>query len=79
MTGAILAGYVATWFTALAHAPAIDVTAVLVVAAIITGLLNVAVKGTALTAGTTAGMALVALGAGCVVLAARRQISMVPA
>jgi drug/metabolite transporter (DMT)-like permease len=71
LTGAILAAYVATWFTALANAPAIDVTAVLVVAAIVTALLNAAVNGTTVTAGAATGMVLVALGAGFVALAAR--------
>jgi drug/metabolite transporter (DMT)-like permease len=46
VTGLILAGYVATWFTALAYAPAIDVTAVLVVGAVVTGILSSAVHGT---------------------------------
>jgi len=45
VTGVILAGYVATWFAALSLAPAVDVTAVLVVAAVITTLLADAVNG----------------------------------
>ena len=49
LTGVVLAGYVALWFSALALAPAVDVTAVLVVAAVVTGVLNVAVKGSAMT------------------------------
>jgi uncharacterized membrane protein YdcZ (DUF606 family) len=39
-TGAILAAYVATWLAALSRAPAVDVTAVLVAASIITALLE---------------------------------------
>src|SRR5664280_2794687 len=39
VTGVILAGYVSTWFAALSRAPAVDVTAVLVVGAVITCLL----------------------------------------
>jgi drug/metabolite transporter (DMT)-like permease len=45
LTGLILAGYVSTWFAALSRAPAVDVTAVLVVGAVITALLAAAVKG----------------------------------
>jgi drug/metabolite transporter (DMT)-like permease len=45
LTGAVLAGYVSTWFAALSRAPAVDVTAVLVVGAVITALLAAAVKG----------------------------------
>jgi drug/metabolite transporter (DMT)-like permease len=47
-TGAILAVYVATWYAALARAQAVDVTAVLVVGAVVTALLDAAVKGKAL-------------------------------
>lgn len=63
VTGAVLAGYVALWFTALALAPAVDVTAVLVVAAVVTGVLNVVVKGAAVTTWTAAGMLIVLAGA----------------
>lgn len=45
LTGVILAGYVSTWFAALSRAPAVDVTAVLVVGAVITALLAAVVKG----------------------------------
>jgi len=45
LTGVILAGYVSTWFAALSRAPAVDVTAVLVVGAVITALLAAAVNG----------------------------------
>jgi len=48
VTGAILAGYVSTWFAALSRAPAVDVTAVLVIGAVITALLAAVVKGTPL-------------------------------
>jgi drug/metabolite transporter (DMT)-like permease len=48
LTGVILAGYVATWFAALARAQAVDVTAVLVLAALITAGLNAVVNGTPL-------------------------------
>ena len=45
VTGVILAAYVSTWFAALSRAPAVDVTAVLVVAAVITAGLASAVNG----------------------------------
>jgi len=63
VTGGILAGYVALWFSALALAPAVDVTAVLVVAAVVTGVLNVIVKGASVTGWTAAGMLIVLAGA----------------
>jgi drug/metabolite transporter (DMT)-like permease len=44
-TGVLLAGYVGTWFAALARAQAVDVTAVLVLGAPITAGLSVAVSG----------------------------------
>jgi len=72
VTGAILAGYVATWFGALSLAPAVDVTAVLVVAAIVTGLLNAAVNGAVPTGATAFGMVLLATGAGLIALAQAR-------
>ena len=49
LTGALLAGYVSTWFAALSRAPAVDVTAVLVLGAVITALLAAAVGAQPLT------------------------------
>jgi drug/metabolite transporter (DMT)-like permease len=72
LTGLILAGYVALWFSALALAPAVDVTAVLVVAAVVTGVLNVAVKGSALTGWTGTGMLIVLAGGALAVAAGTR-------
>ena len=72
LTGVILAGYVALWFAALAAAPAVDVTAVLVVAAVITAVLNIAVKGTATTAATGVGLAIVLAGTALALVAGRR-------
>lgn len=46
VTGVLLAAYVATWFAALARAYAVDVTAVLVLAAPLTAALDAAAKGT---------------------------------
>jgi len=48
VTGVLLAGYVGTWFAALTRAQAVDVTAVLVLAAPVTAALSAVVKGTAL-------------------------------
>ncbi|GAA4397668.1 hypothetical protein GCM10023168_02860 [Fodinibacter luteus] len=48
VTGILLAGYVGTWFAALARAQAVDVTAVLVLAAPVTAALGIALDGSAL-------------------------------
>ncbi|OIQ83982.1 EamA-like transporter family protein [mine drainage metagenome] len=48
LTGVILAAYVGTWFSALARAQAVDVTAVLVLGAIVTAALGAAVQGAVL-------------------------------
>lgn len=45
LTGVLLAGYVGTWFAALKRAPAVDVTAVLVLAAPVTAALNAVADG----------------------------------
>jgi drug/metabolite transporter (DMT)-like permease len=74
VTGLILAGYVATWYSALARARAVDVTAVLVFGAIITALLQASVQGVAL--GPQAlGLALVSLGAITIATLSMRQPS----
>lgn len=46
LTGVLLAGYVSTWFAALSRAGALDVTAVLVLGAIVTAILSAIVRGT---------------------------------
>jgi drug/metabolite transporter (DMT)-like permease len=51
LTGALLATYVATWFAALQRAQAVDVTAVLVLAAPITAALSAVVDGVPLQQG----------------------------
>jgi drug/metabolite transporter (DMT)-like permease len=66
VTGVILAAYVATWFAALARAQAVDVTAVLVVAAPVTALLSSYVHHTPIRP-QLSGLALVALGAAMIV------------
>jgi drug/metabolite transporter (DMT)-like permease len=65
LTGVLLAGYVATWLAALALAPAVNVTAMLVAAVPVTVLLQAVVQHTALHAN---GLGLVL--AGCVLVAA---------
>ena len=74
LTGLILAGYVALWFSALHLAQAVDVTAVLVIAAVVTGALNVAVKGNAVTVWTGTGMIIVAIGGVLAAAASRRAV-----
>ena len=72
ITGVLLFGYVATWYTALARAQAIDVTAVLVVGAVVTALLRSGIDGTALP--SPAGLGLVLLGAAAAAAAGRRRV-----
>jgi drug/metabolite transporter (DMT)-like permease len=69
-TGALLFVYVATWYGALARAQAVDVTAVLVFAAVITALLDRIVEGVALP--DPVGLVLVSAGTVCALLAAVR-------
>lgn len=72
ITGLILAGYVATWLAALSRARAVDVTAVLVGAAIITALLDGALRGAALTEALP-GLVAIAGGVGLIAVAGARQ------
>jgi drug/metabolite transporter (DMT)-like permease len=64
LTGLLLTAYVATWYTALAYAGAIDVTAILVFGAVVTALLSGAADGAPVdlmgTVLVTAGTVLVA-------------------
>ena len=75
-TGVLLAAYVATWYAALAHAPAIDVTAMLVPAAIVTAVLESASRGVALPA--PVGLALIVVGAAIVAVVAWHRPDVVP-
>ena len=63
VTGVLLAGYVATWFSALRFAPATVVTAVLVLGAPITALLDAIVNGRVPGIAPLAGYVLVVTGA----------------
>lgn len=72
LTGMILAGYVATWYAALARAQAVDVTAVLVLGAIVTALLNAGFEGVPLDA---LGLGLIAAGGALVALRPRLRLA----
>ena len=72
LTGVLLAGYVASWLTALSRAQAVDVTAVLVAAVPVTAALQVVVAGGRLD-GQLVGLALVLLGSAAAVLASARR------
>lgn len=75
LTGSTLAVFVGCWYAALALAPAVDVTAVLVLGAVVTGMLDAGFRGVPLTTGSY-GFVLVALGVAAVVtqaLGARRD------
>jgi drug/metabolite transporter (DMT)-like permease len=66
-TGLILSGYVGTWFFALARAPAVDVTAVLVLSVVITAALQSAANGVAIV-DEAWGLGLVTVGAALVLI-----------
>jgi drug/metabolite transporter (DMT)-like permease len=70
LTGVLLAGYVLTWHQALWRAPAVDVTAVLVLGAIVTAILAGAFDGAPLAA-KAPWLALLAAGGALVWLAPR--------
>ena len=76
LTGLILAGYVATWYAALARAQAVDVTAVLVFGAVVTAVLTRVADGAAFDLG---GAVLITAGAILIALPARRRASPAPA
>ncbi len=62
VTGVLLAGYVATWFAALRETQATTVTSVLVLAAVVTGALSAAAKGSAPDPAVLAGYLLIVAG-----------------
>ncbi|HET6794130.1 MAG TPA: DMT family transporter [Acidimicrobiales bacterium] len=66
LTGCLLAGYVGTWMAALARGRAVDVTSVLVGAALVTAILN-AVSGTGSASAELVGLGMVAAGVTLVV------------
>jgi drug/metabolite transporter (DMT)-like permease len=78
VTGMILAGFVASWYAALARAQAVDVTAVLVFGQIITAGLSTAVAGASLR-GDLLGLGLIGLGVAAAVAGAGRAPAPAPA
>jgi drug/metabolite transporter (DMT)-like permease len=72
LTGAILAAYVATWLAALSRAPAVDVTAVLVAASILTALLEAA-TGRAELGPMIPGLSVLTIGVVLAVLGSRHR------
>lgn len=72
LTGVILTGYVVTWFSALARAPAVDVTAVLVFGAIVTAALDGAFRGVPIR-GDLVGLVLIGVGTAAVAVWAPRR------
>lgn len=70
-TGVVLAGYVGSWHLALARAPAVDVTAVLVGGALITAFLRTAVQGVPLP--EPVGLVLVGIGVAVVFISRFRR------
>jgi drug/metabolite transporter (DMT)-like permease len=62
LTGVFLAGYVSSWMAALQRAPASAVTAVLVLAAVITTLLQALANGTLPALTAVIGAVVLALG-----------------
>ena len=70
LTGLLLAGYVATWYGALARAQAVDVTAVLVFGAVVTAALSGAFDGAAVDA---VGVTLIAAGSLLAAITALRR------
>ncbi len=77
VTGLVLSGYVASWYAALARAPALDVTAILVAGAVITAILRSVVDGAALP--PPLGLGLVLGGTAVAIAAALRAVRDGPA
>jgi len=69
LTGGTLTAYVATWYAALTRAQAVDVTAVLVVGAVVTALLTFGIDGSGLP--SLVGLGLLGAGAAAAAAAAR--------
>jgi drug/metabolite transporter (DMT)-like permease len=67
VTGLVLSGYVGTWLFALARAPAVDVTAVLVLSVVITAALQSASQGAGIV-DEAWGLGLVTIGAALVLI-----------
>ena len=74
VTGGLLAGYVATWFSALKAAPASMVTSILVAGAVVTGALSSATKGTAPNPGVVSGYLLMVIAVGLLIAVATGRL-----
>ena len=74
ITGALLAGYVLTWYAALQRAPATTVASVLVVGAVITTGLQAVTSGTIPTAPSMLGNVLLVGGCAAAIVAARMAL-----
>jgi drug/metabolite transporter (DMT)-like permease len=74
VTGVLLAGYVATWFAALRETQATTVTSVLVLAAVVTGVLSAAAKGSTPDPAVVAGYLLIVSGVVLVGLVSTRSV-----
>jgi drug/metabolite transporter (DMT)-like permease len=79
LTGALLTGYVGTWFAALQRAPASLVTAILVVGAPVTAALQALQTGSIPSLPVLTGQALVLLACGGLVVASVRRWRLAPA
>jgi drug/metabolite transporter (DMT)-like permease len=79
VTGALLTGYVTTWYAALQRAPATLVTSVLVVGVVVTAALQAATSGTAPAVQALAGHGLLLAGGAVAILAVRGAIRRTPA
>lgn len=72
LTGVILTGFVTTWFAALKRAQAVDITAVLVFAAVITAVLDRWIEGTPIGS-QWLGLLLITVGAAGIAALALRE------
>jgi drug/metabolite transporter (DMT)-like permease len=72
LTGSTLAAFVGCWYTALSMAPAVDVTAVLVLGAVVTGLLDTGLRGVPVTVDSI-GYVLIVVGAAAVAVRTGRE------
>ncbi|MFV2063817.1 MAG: DMT family transporter [Chloroflexota bacterium] len=74
LTGVLLAGYVATWYSALRRAPASVVAPVLVVGAVVTAGLNVWSRGLVLDTLALLGLGAIVMAAIVMAFSARREV-----
>jgi drug/metabolite transporter (DMT)-like permease len=74
VTGVLLSGYVATWLAALRRAPATEVTSILVLGAVITGVLTAISRGMLPEPVTGVGYALVAIAVAGLAVAGSQRV-----